>query len=567
MIMKILAFSDWRIQPLEMIINLVETHKPDAILYAGDDLDRFIPLDKSLLLKTSSHLLKLNYPDLEPVLSKQNKLLTQKFKKFIQEHFQSNDILQKLEIPFYYVNGNDEFVLYTDGTYYTRIHNGDFYINGKRYAITETPKRKITIKEVNPFYFLPDDIEIDTDEDFEIDALSDSETGIYAPISPSFGNFAVRKNRKRITVFGCECEFGLKSKIKSKPKEYADIYLSHLPPLGLLDLSVRFGLNHIGSKKLLDSIRKYHPKLVICGHSHMWGGISEKIGDTLVVNVSSQDRDPSYGNYALIDTDDWSVEIKTVEEKTMRTIRGLSSIRRNLKDVIISTHKERRDTDINEALSNINSFIISEKLEGMEKIEKLGVDTKRVKERIKSLRWKKPKIIKKITINPDKHAFVDVETGRANGPEPGQLWLIGLWYNGDLRQFLFPKMKRDFLKYLRQNQITSLVSWTGYDRKALRSVLPRANITFIDACQRTSNCVIWYSYRLHELYDALFPDKNDTIDLIPGHIAGLYADHLIISNKSCPYCPPKEEIIEQIKVRNRVDILQMIEICTSLWYG
>ena len=78
--MKILAFSDWRIQPLEMIIDLVGTHKPDMILYAGDDLDRFVRLDKSLLLKTPNHLLKLNYPDLEPILSKQNKLLTKKFK-------------------------------------------------------------------------------------------------------------------------------------------------------------------------------------------------------------------------------------------------------------------------------------------------------------------------------------------------------------------------------------------------------------------------------------------------------------------------------------------------------
>jgi hypothetical protein len=547
--MKILAFSDWRIQPLEMIINVVATHKPDVILYAGDDLDRFVRLDKSLLLKTPSHLLKLKYPDLEATLSKHNNLLTQKFNKFIQEiHFQTNDTLQRLEIPFYYVNGNDDLVLYTDNTYYTRIHNEHFFINGKSYAITETSKGKITIGLV-------------LDEDLKTGG------GLYAPITPSFGKFTIQKKGKKITVFGIDCEFGLKSEIKNKPKEYADIYLSHVPPLGTLDLSNRFGIEHIGSKKLLGAIKKYQPRLVICGHSHIWGGISKKIGDTLVINVSSQDRDPSYGNYALIDTDNWSVEMKPIEEKAMRKIRGMSTIKINLKRI------DTTGEDIREALVNLSPWKLrclrtpEELYETMEKIEQLGVHTKRVKERIESLTWQEPKIIRKITINPDRLAFVDVETGRANGPEPGKLWLIGVWYNGNLKQFLFPKEKKEFLNYLKQNQITSLVSWTRYDSNALRPVLEKANmvVKFIDACQRTSNCVIWYTHRLHELYHALFPDRNDVVDLIPGHIAGLYADHLIISNQSCPYCSPKEEIIKQIKERNKVDLFQMIEICRLLW--
>ncbi len=579
--MKILAFSDWRIQPFEMITDIITDHKPDAILYAGDDLDRFVRLDKSLLLKTPSNLLKLNYPDLEPVLGKQNKLFTQKFLKNIQEiDLQSNDILQKLGIPFYYVNGNDDFILHADSTYYTRIHNEYLFISGKRYAITETPKGRTTIKEMDNLSFLfPEESEPNPNEDSKTDVTSAIGGGIYAPISLSFGKFTIKKKSEEITIFGCECEFGLKNKIKNKPTGYADIYLSHLPPLGTLDLSVRFGMDHIGSKKLLDAIKKYHPKLVISGHSHIWGGIFGKIGDTIVINVSSQDRDSSYGNYALIDTNDWSVEMKTVEEKTMRTIRGMGTIRSKLKEkrwnVMKNKNRESMGVNIDETLRNLSPWKLrclrspEELYETMEKIENLDVDTKRIKERIESLEWKKPKIIRGITINPDEHAFVDVETGLANGPEPGKLWLIGLWYGGNLRQFLFPKEKKEFLKYLKQNQITSLVSWTKYDRNALHPILERTNIEikFIDACQRTSNCVIWYTYRLHELYNALFPDKNDIVDLIPGHIAGLYADHLIISNKSCLYCPPKEVIIDQIKERNKVDILQMIEICRRLWHG
>lgn len=569
--MKILALSDWRFQPHEMIIDIVATHKPDVILYAGDDLDRFVRIDKFLLLKTQSHLLKLNYRNFEPVLSKQNKLLTQKFKKIIREiHFQNNDILQKLKIPFYYVNGNDNFVLHKDSTYYTRIHNGQFFISGIHYAITETPKGKITIKENEHGYPL--------DKDFETGVTPVIGGGIYVPMSPSFGKFIIQKNGEEITVFGCECEFGLKNKIKNRPTEYADIYLSHLPPLGTSDLSINAGKVHIGSKKLLYAIKKYNPKLVICGHLHIWGGICEKIGDTSVVNVSPPGDDSSYGNYALIDTYDWSVEMKSKKEKTLHTkIRGLGTVRNKLKTKKIGIINKKRGSmikDIDEALENLSPrdlghFGTVKKLsEVIKKVEKIGIDTTRIKERIESLKWKKPKIIGKITINPDKHAFVDVETGLAYGFEPGKLWLIGLWYDGDLRQFLFPKEKKEFLKYLKQNQITSLVSWTRYDSNVLRSVLTKANIDikFIDACQKTSNCVTWYTYKLHELYNALFPGKNDMVGLIPGHIAGLYADHLIISNQTCPYCPPKEKKIKQIKERNKTDILQMIEICRRLWY-
>lgn len=51
----------------------------------------------------------------------------------------------------------------------------------------------------------------------------------------------------------------------------------------------------------------------------------------------------------------------------------------------------------------------------LKNIEKFGVDTKKVKERIDSLTNEKPKINGKITINPSKDAFIDVETGLVKG--------------------------------------------------------------------------------------------------------------------------------------------------------
>lgn len=41
--MRLLCFSDWRIQPIEDIYRLLNNmdEKPDFILYGGDDIDRF----------------------------------------------------------------------------------------------------------------------------------------------------------------------------------------------------------------------------------------------------------------------------------------------------------------------------------------------------------------------------------------------------------------------------------------------------------------------------------------------------------------------------------------------
>jgi hypothetical protein len=207
-------------------------------------------------------------------------------------------------------------------------------------------------------------------------------------------------------------------------------------------------------------------------------------------------------------------------------------------------------------------------LESLEAIEAEGIGLTRIRERIESLEWTKPKIKRAITFNPYTQTYVDVETGLAQGPIPGQLWLVGIWHDGQIRQFVIPQEKEAFLKYLKENGITSLASWTRYDAIALRPLLEKARIpmTFVDACQRTRNCVVWYTYSLHDLHAALFGTETSR-ELIEGYTAGLYADHLIVPNRTCPYCPSPQEVVERIKERNKVDILLMLDICRKLWDG
>lgn len=72
------------------------------------------------------------------------------------------------------------------------------------------------------------------------------------------------------------------------------ILFSHAPPYGYLD-KIHSG-KHIGSKILLDIIKKNSPKFVFCGHIHEAKG-KAKIGKTEIYNIGC------CGDYLIFDTD------------------------------------------------------------------------------------------------------------------------------------------------------------------------------------------------------------------------------------------------------------------------
>ena len=84
------------------------------------------------------------------------------------------------------------------------------------------------------------------------------------------------------------------------------IVVSHAPPRGMLDLSIRFaderGVDHIGSTALASFIKQHSSKipLVVCGHSHLNGGKHQIVKQTLIINVSSHDDRSSPGNVATL---------------------------------------------------------------------------------------------------------------------------------------------------------------------------------------------------------------------------------------------------------------------------
>lgn len=228
--MKIIAFSDWRVQNIEKLIKFIKglNFKPDAIVYSGDDILRFNKLPKRYLPKEfaeSYSASKINYFQKLGKLSKAGMLV---------------------------IAGNDDqpFV--------------KLAIKGKNvYDIHNKPKiiRKIA--------------------------------------------FIGQEGATKAPGFLLHSEIEVKAHLNQTLKRISDrdmVVVSHAPPFHMLDSSVRFGKNRIGSKSLREFIDKHHKRirLVICGHSHMQGGRSITHKGTKIVNCASHDRCGEPGKVAVI---------------------------------------------------------------------------------------------------------------------------------------------------------------------------------------------------------------------------------------------------------------------------
>jgi Icc-related predicted phosphoesterase len=60
------------------------------------------------------------------------------------------------------------------------------------------------------------------------------------------------------------------------------VLVSHSPPFGHVDES---GGHHLGSRAVLDAIRRARPRLVVCGHIHGHWTAESREGDTRIVNA------------------------------------------------------------------------------------------------------------------------------------------------------------------------------------------------------------------------------------------------------------------------------------------
>ena len=216
---NILAFSDWRSQPIKDIFSVVENiEKPvDLIVYSGDDVCRFVEGDRNYFTELAEKtklrkVLAVVGNDDPPIESK--KILTAK------------NVHDLDESPF--------------------LHKGFAFIGLDGLGLRNRMR---------------------TDESFELKA---------------------------------------QTKLENQLSQCTDsnlIIVSHLPPYGILDHAKRWGREHIGSKSLLEFIKKNRFKVTICGHCHLYGGQKENFEGGVVVNIASHDDKGAEGKYAKIRID------------------------------------------------------------------------------------------------------------------------------------------------------------------------------------------------------------------------------------------------------------------------
>lgn len=277
--MKILAFSDWRVQDIEHFIDYLGRldEKIDVIVYAGDDIRRFNRVEYEFLpskvkkrireqsIKNNESYGKLEKKTLEDIIRQSDIEYKSNVNKF-------EKIAKNSKYGLCVVAGND------DPPYLKRA------INGKNvYDVHDTP-------------FIIDD--------FAIIGVEGS-TG-------TIGSLLYTEQE-------------IKSHLKNRLNQVGDkqiIILSHSPPYKILDFAIRFSKDNIGSISLRDFIEKNTDKIrvVISGHVHLQGGKAEKCKDTYVVNCASHDNYGAPGRVAMIDISHDKVDINWEPQYSLQMV-------------------------------------------------------------------------------------------------------------------------------------------------------------------------------------------------------------------------------------------------------
>jgi len=389
---RILAFSDWRVQELRDISKFVGTIDPvDIIVYAGDDLNRF-QVDEFNYLSYLSQ-----YTNCEYVLS---------------------------------VLGNDDF--------YGRS------------------KKMLRSSGVHDLYNQSCSL-----DDFLIIGLESSTKG------PAIFRHDEKDFQTHLTF---------QSKYLQGKKR---IIVSHTPPYKILDRGIRFAstdeeTHYIGSKALRNFLVKNDTELVICGHCHSHGGLSEKFQNTTVVNVSSHDSYGAHGNFALIELN--SDGLVSIDWYSTKDLIGFDSLRR-----IHGVGPSRFSKLLKSGIKNI------ENLAELDNISKVSYTSGFSEQHLHKLQLQAKSVLSSKTyqiapfnFSQENVIYFDIETDINRK----RVWLIGILIDNRFTQLFAEnwgqenRILYEFIEILKQHPDRILVSYSciNFDYDVSLAALERHNL-------------------------------------------------------------------------------------------
>lgn len=263
--MRIIAFSDWRVNSIPELIKYIKTvdPAPDLILYAGDDVERFESLPESY------------------------------FDKYAKNGWFNSKGIGDLYIGTQ--TSRDEFS--NKRNYFFKLSKfakyGLCYVLGNdcKQIYKLVKLKHLGVQDVNDKPLLLPNF-----------AIIGQEGTIFADENNEMGHgYILYKEgsiRMHLNLLAKQC------------KNLPLIVISHCPPYEILDGAIRYGSKNIGSKALKDFIIKKKPTLVLCCHVHSQGGKVQKINGTTVINVASHDNKLARGKVAIIDIQNKKISVK-----------------------------------------------------------------------------------------------------------------------------------------------------------------------------------------------------------------------------------------------------------------
>ena len=261
------------------------------------------------------------------------------------------------------------------------------------------------------------------------------------------------------------------------------LLVSHAPPLGVLDVGIRYGVRSIGSSVVRDFLGRPAVRGVVCGHVHSQGGQIANLGRKVVVNIASHDSPGAPLRYAVLEWDGASFTASVCKAAAvtggMMGVHGIGPATA----ARLHGHGFRNMADLLDG-------------DGGELARVVGVAPgRRIRAHARALREGRPVLIAPEEPFPAGALIMDVETSlRLDDP-----WLVAIkpWGLAAVRQYQELNATRHDAhltkvgKAILRQRWSCLVQWGTFDRGALERAHRRVRLVppawlrkdaWLDAC-------------------------------------------------------------------------------------
>ena len=517
--MRIVAFSDFRVQDIQKTIEFTAGMNPDVILYAGDDINRFGLLDQNireqLMVRNRNeqtgvsacmslpHDSWMMMPDGEMRRSRVSGSLrdTYYFRIRTSSPARKSGIIDEISrILDAGSDGVQGFAVsrmlrrpYKDTSTKSLLNKASFNFkqtcDGAEGIVsinTEDYVRKLgTTSRYGFGAILGNDDDpiyktlLSRDSVFDIHGIPMRVNG-FTIIGQEGSSLSDGRGLGRLIYTEDEIERHLCTSLQAANGSPI-ILVSHTPPYKVLDRSQRFVRDHIGSPAVRRFIAKHKPLLVFCGHVHSHGGCEARVGATTVINLASHDSTNSPGRVCVVDI---SEELKiTTRWFLVLHDKVLDYSARQLEEgetlnSVLNIHGVGYETAQRLELCDIRT-VEDVGVVGVEKLCACGIGKVTAQRMVKSaeaLRNHKAVQLSALVIPEETLMFVDIETDLAQS----YIWLISVFIEGkqdSFRQFYAKtpagekRALRGFLSYCKRFRRCAICyySGSGFDERVIKN--------------------------------------------------------------------------------------------------